>query len=289
MSNEHRKVAFLGPRGTFTEEAAHYFFPQIEAEWIPEATIPDVLDAVDSEIVDWGVVPVENSLEGAVNVTWDWLAHEVDLHITAEAIMPIRQQLVAIPGVEASDLNQIWSHPQALAQCRNFLRTLPNVTLHSWDSTAAAAAAVAEQRRSDVAAIATEFAAKDFGLQVLRSNIQDSNDNFTRFAVVSKKPIFPVEADHSILLVTLNKDRPGALVHVLNIFAAVGLNLTRIESRPTRKTIGSYHFFIDLNAPAGSRPLEQASLMIGTLGHQVRLLGSYQKDEKNRKTPIDKG
>jgi prephenate dehydratase len=166
-----------------------------------------------------------------------------------------------------------------LAQCRNFIREL-GATLKTWDSTATAALEVAESKRTDIGAIGNEWAAKNFGLQILKSNLQDSSENCTRFVVVRRGVEALSEADKSMLLVTLNEERAGALVHVLNVFAAFDLNLTRIESRPTRRRLGTYQFFIDVDAGISEEKMKKALSIIGTFGHQVRVLGSYRKDKK---------
>lgn len=271
------KVGYLGPRGTFTEEASlRYFADKESVEWKLYPSILDVLDAVQEHEIDYGVVPIENSIEGSVTMTLDGLSQDPDLFVDAEIVLPIEQNLLVNEQAVLPEIKEIWSHPQAIAQCRSFIRAL-NANVKTWDSTATAAAELAKSKRRDVAAIGTAWAAKNFGLQVLKSNLQDSTENRTRFVVVGRQFAPAAEADKTMLLVTLNEDRAGALVHVLNVFAAVGLNLSRIESRPTRKRLGTYQFFIDVDRGFNSDDVQAAVSVIGTLGHQVRVLGSYRK------------
>ncbi|MFC4769654.1 prephenate dehydratase [Effusibacillus consociatus] len=273
------KVGYLGPRGTFSEEASLRYFAGKDVEWKMYPSIVDVLDAVQEQEIDCGVVPIENSIEGSVNTTMDGLAQDPDLFIEAELVLPIEQNLLVNEGTVLSDIKEIWSHPQALAQCRNFIRSL-GVRVKTWDSTATAALELAECKRQDIGAIGNAWAAKNFGLHILQSNLQDMSENHTRFVVVRRGETALSRADKSMLLITLNEERAGALVHVLNIFAALELNLTRIESRPTRKKLGTYQFFIDVEAGVQEEDLQKAVSIIGTFGHQVRVLGSYMKDKK---------
>lgn len=274
------QVGYLGPRGTFTEEASLRYFSGSQVEWKLYSSILDVLDGVQAQEVVRGVVPIENTIEGSVNMTLDGLAEYPDLFVEAEIVLPIEQNLLVKPGTELQQIKEIWSHPQALAQCRNFIRQIGAKT-KAWDSTAAAAAELEESDRTDVGAIGTSWAAKKFGLNILQSNLQDSSENQTRFVIIRKNKKALSESDHSMLLITLIQDRAGALVHVLNVFAAFGLNLTRIESRPTRKRLGTYQFFIDVDAGMEDARLMKTISVIGTFGHQVRVLGSYRKYKKN--------
>ncbi|GAX91494.1 prephenate dehydratase [Effusibacillus lacus] len=273
------RVGYLGPRGTFSEEASLRYFEGQDVDYHMYPSILDVLDAVQEQEIDFGVVPIENSIEGSVTMTLDGLSKDPDLFIVAEVVLPIEQNLLANVGTLVSDIREIWSHPQALAQCRDFIRGL-GARGKAWDSTASAAAEVAASGRKDVGAIGNSWAAKKFGLVILQSNLQDASENHTRFVVVRREEKALSDADKSMLLVTLNEERAGALVHVLNVFAALNLNLTRLESRPTRKKLGTYQFFIDVEAGWQHDHLQKAISVIGTFGHQVRVLGSYRKSKK---------
>jgi prephenate dehydratase len=268
------RVGFLGPSGTFTEEASRkYFAGRDVSGWQDYLSILDVMEAVQTGEVDYGVVPIENSLEGAVNQTLDGLSQFAELFVAAEIVLPIEQNLLTNAGTRLGDIREIWSHPQALAQCRSFIRSL-GVPVKTRDSTAAAAAEVAASGRQDVAAIGNRFAATRFNMQILQENLQDTTENHTRFVVVGGAAEEREDAVKTMLLLTLAEERAGALVHVLNVFSAVDLNLTRIESRPTRRGLGTYQFFIDVAAGAQTEAVQSAVSIIETFGHQVRILGS---------------
>jgi len=269
------KVGYLGPHGTFTEAAARRYFAVHEVEWVQFPSILDVLYAVSTQEIDHGVVPIENSLEGSVTMTLDGLAQIKDLFVEAEVVLAIEQNLMVNDQVATlQQIKEIWSHPQAIAQCREFIHQL-GAKVRLCDSTAAAAAEVAASGRQDVAAIGPAIAAEHFHLKVLQQNLQDVSENYTRFVLVGHGVKHQPNMEKTILLVSLEEDRPGALVHVLNLFAAVGLNLSRIESRPTRKKLGTYQFYIEVEAGLSDEPMQNVIRMVELTGHAVRVLGSY--------------
>ena len=273
-----RRVGYLGPKGTFTEEASRKHFSDQEVEWQTYSSIFDVLNAVAEGEVDNGVVPIENSIEGSVNMTVDGLVQYPELFVEAEIVLPITQNLLTIDNaVTLEDIREIWSHPQALAQCSNFIQSL-GVKIKPWDSTAAAAMELAKTKRRDVAAIGTSLASTMFSLYMLQPNLQDYTENHTRFVVFRRGAVDVPAANKTMLHIVMEEDHAGALVHVLNLFAAVNLNLSRIESRPTRKKLGTYQFFIDVEEGAGDENVQKVIQIIGTVGHQVRVLGSYKQN-----------
>lgn len=277
-----RKAAFLGPQGTFTQEAAHYLLPAEDYEFIPFKTIPDCLSATNDGTVHLAVVPVENALEGSVNLTLDWLVHQVDVPITGELVYPITQQLLVHPDQEHLSLasyEKILSHPQAVAQCQLFLRDhLPQAEVEYAHSTAEAARIIGENPDKPWGAIGTLLAKDIYNLRIRAESIADNGHNYTRFITVGrkphgvdKKPVF----HKTSLLVTLPEDFPGALHQVLAVFAWRKINLTRIESRPTKKGLGDYHFFIDVQMSAENVLLQGAMSEIEALSFGIRELGSY--------------
>lgn len=273
-----RRVGYLGPKGTFTEEASLKHFSAQQVEWQTYTSIFDVLSAVAEGEIDRGVVPIENSIEGSVNMTVDGLVQFPELFVEAEIVLPITQNLLTIDSAVAlEDIREIWSHPQALAQCSNFIQGL-GAKLKAWDSTAAAASELAKTKRRDVAAIGTSLASSTLGLHMLQANLQDYAENHTRFVVVRRDPLILTDANKTMLHIVMEEDHAGALVHVLNLFAAVNLNLSRIESRPTRKKLGTYQFFIDVEEGAGDENVQKVIQIIETVGHQVRVLGSYKQN-----------
>ncbi|MFC4078357.1 prephenate dehydratase [Salinithrix halophila] len=275
-------VAYLGPRGTFTHEATRALFPEDHTLHTPCDSIPDVLTAVDRGEFPYGVVPVENAIEGSVTLTLDWLVHHVDVPITGELIYPIAQHLMvhsSRAGEPLSKITRVLSHPQAVAQCRGFLReNLPKAVVTYVDSTADAARQVRDHASETWAAIGPFMAHQLYGLQLAAQQIQDYENNFTRFIVVGKEwahPLVLPESRKSSLLVALPSDYPGALYKVLQSFVEEGINLSRIESRPTKKKLGTYHFFIDAEAELSQSGMERALTSMESWGCQVRRLGSY--------------
>ncbi len=277
------KIAFLGPRATFTDIAVRELFPN--AEGIPYITIPDCLEAVMKDEVDVCVVPLENALEGSVNITLDYLIHEMKLPIMAEITAPIKQHLLVHPNHQDDweNIEAIYSHSHAIAQCHKFLhhkcKGIPRVSV---TSTAAAAKYVRENPQERAAAIANELAAKEYGLAIAKENIHDFDFNHTRFVVLANKPLklddqpLEVAGNKTTLMVTLPADdRSGALHQVLSAFAWRKLNLSKIESRPTKTGLGNYFFIIDIEMSMDEVLIPGAIAELEALGCSVDVLGSY--------------
>ncbi len=270
------KIGYLGPAGTFTEQAALVLQEDYPGELVDYRDVPGLIMAVQEGDLDFGVVPIENVIEGTVNVTIDMLAHDVNLRIIGERIIPIHQCLVAKLGVKKEDILQIVSHPQALAQCRRFLqKEFPGVPVHSSNSTAAGARE-AKESAQPVAAIANKRAAEIFGLQVLQENIEDHPNNCTRFVVLSRNSIKPTGQDKTSIVFSVN-DEPGSLLQALDIFARWGINLTRIESRPMRTRLGQYLFYVDFEGHAEEEGASRALSSVQALSTYYKHLGSYPR------------
>lgn len=272
------KIAYLGPKGTFSEEAAVRYFAEEQVEPIMYSTIFDVLEAVDEGRADKGIVPIENALEGTITMTTDGLIHH-NVWVEGEAVLPVRLQLLGNPGAKLEDMKEVWSIPPALAQCRTFTREIKADTKH-FSSTAAAAEAIQQEERLDAGAVASEWAAETFGLEVIQQDIHDNDCNSTRFVIISKnfaQSVKAAEAVKSMLLITPTEDRPGLLAIILNVFSSLGINLTWIESRPTKKKLGTYRFFIETAAGIADGQLQRAKTILETYGYDVRTLGSYEK------------
>ncbi|RIW29680.1 prephenate dehydratase [Bacillus salacetis] len=275
------KIAYLGPQASFTDLAVKKAFPKSEA--IPRVTIPDCIEAAIKEEVDYAVVPMENSLEGSVHITVDYLFHEADLSIAAELTSPIQQHLMVHPSNRRSvqELEKILSHPHALAQCHKFLNTTYRGTLlEQTTSTAAAAKYLSEHPEETLGAIGNELAAKVYGLEIVHENIHDFAYNHTRFIVLHKKPVkleLPASksTQKTTLMVTLPKDRSGALHQVLSAFAWRNLNLSKIESRPLKTRLGDYFFLIDVQQDMDEVLLPGAINEMEALGCKVKIIGSY--------------
>ena len=280
-----RRVALL-PRSTVSDEAARYLFRHEPVEFVYCKMIADVFQATARGETDWSVVPIENTIEGSVSLHLDWLVHEVNLPVRAEWVYPSVQNLigrrdeVAGPdgGWDPLKIVKVFSHPVAMAQCNAFLRSrLPHAELEAVSSTSEAVQIVKDHPGRGWAAIGTFTAARNMGLDVLEPRVTDHDNNFTRFLLVGHTPFERPEAKlhKTSILVTLPEDYPGALHQVLSAFAWRRINLSRIESRPTRKKLGSYYFYIDIEMSLDSVLLPAAIAEIEAIGCQVRILGSY--------------
>ncbi|MHA1606657.1 MAG: prephenate dehydratase [Candidatus Freyarchaeota archaeon] len=271
------KVAYLGPRGTFAEEAARTYFSEVEAELIPVTTISGIISMVEKGHADMGVLPIENSVEGSVTTTLDLLARS-NVKICGEVILPVNHSLIAKTKVDFNEITAVYSHPQAIAQCRGFLsKNLPHARLYETSSTAEAVKRVAVEDAHDVAAIGSPAAAELYGLIVLADGIQDEQTNETRFAVIGTDIMPFTGDDKTSIAIFLLQDRPGALCEVLEEFKVRNINLTRIESRPSKKTLGDYIFFIDLEGHVNQLEVKEAIERIGAKAGYVKLLGSFPK------------
>jgi prephenate dehydratase len=281
-------VAFLGPPGTFTEEALLSQPDLAAGELVPIRSIPEVIAEVDQRRVDMAVVPIENAIEGSVNATLDTLAFESspELMIQREVVLPIDMHLCAPPGTQLADVTAVVSIPHATAQCREWLaRKLPGVEIQAANSTAEAARDVAEAKpkgkgskgakgQGATAAIATALAAKLYGLEVLAADIEDHPDNETRFVVIGFGIPARTGHDKTTIVVFQSQDRPGSLLGILQEFAARAVNLTKLESRPTKQGLGNYCFFMDCEGHIDDELVADVLRNLRAK-HDVRFLGSY--------------
>ncbi|MBM4762423.1 prephenate dehydratase [Bacillus sp. B15-48] len=276
------KISFLGPKATFTDVAVRRLFPYVEAT--PFVTIPQCIDAVADGSSDFALVPIENALEGSVNITMDYLIHEVSLHIIGEATAPIKQHLMVHPDNQNDwkETKLIMSHSHALAQCHKFLhREMHGIASEGMTSTAAAAKYVKEYPEQPLAAIANSLAAEEYGLVIVQEDIHDFNYNHTRFVVLSREerpmPQTAVltSGEKTTLVVTLPSNRTGALHQVLSAFSWRNLSLSKIESRPTKTGLGNYFFIIDIEQSMDEVLIPGAIAELEALGCTVKVLGSY--------------
>lgn len=276
------RIAYLGPAGTFTEDALGEALGGAEFESLRTETVYDAIVAVVEGRADRALAPYENSIEGSVRGTLDILAFDApNVSIVGEHDYPVRQHLVAREGVGLEQIEAVLSHQQGLAQVARFLReNLPGVELRSVSSTAAAVRMVSESPRP-WAAIGSRAAAALYGCTILREGIQDEENNVTRFVWLAPEGTEPGGAAEgaqwktSLIFAELGLDRPGALVDALNEFAARGINLSRIESRPSRSELGRYMFFVDLDGKLDTEPVMTAIEALRSKAESVRILGSY--------------
>ncbi|MBM7097806.1 prephenate dehydratase [Bacillus sp. H-16] len=279
-------VGFLGPAGSFSHVASQTLFP--DAVHKPYSTIPDSIDAAKEGQINIAVVPLENTIEGSVNITLDYILHYQKLEIIKELTIPIDQHLMVHPDWSSSwqdEITTVFSHPHAVAQCHLFIRkNLPDAKVEHIDSTAAAAKYVSEHPDEPVAAIANKGAAGIYRLDVVQNRINDYQNNHTRFVALSEKTITTKRTIgrtcsqtgiKTTLVITLPEDHSGALHQVLSAFSWRRLNLTKIESRPMKTGLGNYFFIIDVEKELDDILLPGAIKEIEALGCGVSVLGSY--------------
>ncbi len=270
------RIAYLGPKATFTHQAALEFFG-FSAQYNACSTIRDVFVEVETQRADYGVVPVENTIEGVVNYTLDMFL-ESDVKISGEIVIPIALHLLSSSDTP-ENIEKVFSHKMALAQSRSWLeKNLPNVQLIEVESTAKACEIALEDEKAG--AIASEVAAYTYHLNILARNIQDSGDNFTRFLVISKKDLEPTGKDKTSLIFGV-KDEPGALYKALEVFYKHNINLTKIESRPSKKKAWDYVFFVDLEGHRKEEKVKNALEELKEKTQFVKVLGSYPKALKS--------
>jgi prephenate dehydratase len=284
------KVGYLGPEGTFSEEAGKLYDQKLEgkATLIPFGTIHSLLLAADRGEINEAVVPLENSIEGTISVVPDLLAKEVNLVIRQELVLPIYHCLIAHKGVKLAQITDVISNPPALDQCQGFLRKkLSKAKLHLSYSTADAVKQVAfslgemvlahgKVKGSVFAAIGTAASAKLYGLKIVAPRI-NAKENRTRFIVVGKKDHPRTGRDKTSLVFSIAKDRPGGLHDVLKEFADRDINLTKIESRPSKKALGDYYFFADLEGHRSDSVVAAALSGLKRKTSFLKMLGSYPK------------
>jgi len=276
------RIAYLGPAGTFTEDALGEAMGDEGFEALRTATIPDAILAVERGEAGRALVPIENSIEGSVRPTLDTLAFDVGgVTIAGEHDYRVRVHLVAREGVGVEDVEAVLSHPQPLAQCARFLRErLPGVERRSVSSTAAAVRMVSESTRP-WAALGARAAAALYGCKLLVQGVEDEDDNVTRFVWIAPGgAVIPGAGDGggwktSLVFSELGADHPGALVDALSEFSNRGINLTRIESRPLRRGLGRYMFFCDLEGKEDDSAVAEAIAELRKKAESVRILGSY--------------
>jgi len=262
------KVAFLGPKGTFSHEAASL----VSDNLVSYCSIQSVMHAVESGECIQGIVPIENSIEGPVSLTLDSLIHNFDLKIKNEIVIPINHNLLAASDINVDDVENVYSHSQALGQCQPYLER-HNITPHYTLSTAAAAKKVSET--GEGAAIGTLKAAELYNLKVIDTNIQENFNNQTRFIVLDFEDSPITGNDKTSISFSLFEDKPGGLYELLEIFAKENINLTKIESRPSKEGLGHYIFFIDLEGHRLDKNIAKILENIENKTSFFKILGSY--------------
>ena len=265
------KIAYQGEPGAFSEAAARQV--SAEAHLVPCRSFEDVFEAVTGGPAAYGVLPIENSIGGSIHRNFDLLL-EHHLPIVGEVELPVVHHLLALPGCPMERVRRIYSHPQALAQCDRFLRTLSGVEVIATYDTAGSAKLIADERMGDAAAIASARAAEVFGLVALRSSIQDYEHNVTRFLVIGHRPLSAAPPDKTTLVFSLANEA-GALFKALSVFALRGIDLTKLESRPIPGRKWESLFYADLAAARDDLPCARALAHLAEFAPMLRVLGSY--------------
>jgi chorismate mutase / prephenate dehydratase len=271
------KVAIYGEKGSYTEQAAINYFGS-KASLLELKYISEVFDAVEHGKADYGIVPIENSIEGAVTQTYDRLA-EFRLHIIGETTLRINHCLIAYPGVRLGDVKKVYSLQQALGQCKEYLQRIKVETVPYYD-TAGSVKMIKEEGSRDSAAIASARAASIYGMNVLARDIETNKHNYTRFFVVSRKESGK-KGNKTSLAFTL-KSHPGALYHVLNAFASNDIDLTYIQSRPILGQPWKYCFYVDCKGDRKDKKLLNAMRMLKKATKSLQILGSYRGSREER-------
>lgn len=274
------RVGYLGPEGTNSEEASRLYRKKLEGkvELIPFSTFHDVLLAADKKKIGEAIVPIENSIEGTIGLVTDMLVKDVDLKIRQELVVPIYHYLIGRKNLKLSRITDVISNPQILDQCKDYLRKkLPKAKLRLAYSSAEAVKQAAISLDPGLAAIGTEASARLYGLKVIASKI-NARENKTRFIVLAKQDHPRTGRDKTSIVFSTAKDRPGALHDILGEIAIRGLNLTKIESRPSKKALGDYYFFADMEGHRQDAAIADALFEIKRKAAFVKLLGSYPRN-----------
>jgi len=277
VTTSKRTIGYLGPHGTFTEQAMLSQADLAACEPRLFRSMPAVLNAVEGGELDLGFAAIENSIEGTVNATIDTLAFSSELLIQREVVLPISMQLLAVDGATIDNIKQIVSFPHAIAQCRSWLKSeLPHGEHQAGNSTAEAVQSVAELGDPTVAAIGPRLAGELYGLTELASNIQDNDDNQTRFVTVARRGVPKITGnDKTSIVIFQRDDRPGSLLSILQEFSARSINLSKLESRPTKQGLGNYCFIMDLDGHIADEVIADALKNIMAKQADVKFLGSY--------------
>jgi prephenate dehydratase len=269
-------TAFLGPRGTFSEDAAISFAGE-GGEFLAFNSFPALTAAVETGLATQAMLPIENSIEGSISTTLDLLIHETPLKIAAEVVVPVRHFLITAPGASLTDITEVTSHPQPFGQCRRFLeRVLPKAAQVAALSTATAVEDVCKSGDVGRAAIGTKRAAELYGGQIIAHDIQDIRSNFTRFVVLRNEDSPPTGNDKTSIGFVLHVNAPGSLLESLTPFAEGKIELTKVESRPTKEWLGEYYFLLDFQGHRTDALVVDALDRLGRVAN-VKVFGSYPR------------
>jgi prephenate dehydratase/chorismate mutase/prephenate dehydratase len=285
MTGEPLRVAFQGELGAFSEEAIHQLWMG-NAVPLPHRDFSDVIQAVQSEAADRGVIPIENTIVGGIPAAHDVITNAADLHVTGETVVSVHHCLLGPPNATFDDVKMVLSHPVALAQCGAFFANNPRLEVHAVYDTGGAALDVANVGDPEIAAVASRTAAHRYKLAVLVPDIEDRTDNQTRFLVVSRTPEKqPLGTPVRTAVIITHEDRPGALLRVLEPLARHGIDIRRLESRPTGQP-WSYLFFLEFDHSYGEPVVDQVLKEMGASSRSLRVLGTFPRWNPGRRGSI---
>lgn len=274
------RIAYLGPEGTFSEEAALIQARLDGATLMPFSSIPALVSAVETGLTERAMLPIENSLEGSVSFTLDLLIDETDLKIRNELVVPVRHNLVVVPGATLVEIKTVMTHPQVPGQCRRFLeRCLPGVNQVAALSTAAAVAKIIEEGDPSQAAIGTQRAAELYGGEILARDIQDNHSNVTRFFLLAHTDAEPTGHDRTSFCFNVKANVPGAVHEILTELANAHIQMTKIESRPTKSALGDYTFLLDIEGHRLDPVIAETLDRIRGKTARLKVFGSYPRFE----------
>ena len=268
------KVGYQGNHGTFSEIAALEYFKGKEFEQIGYKNFPSIMKNVENGSLDYAVIPVENTTTGIIARSYD-LFKDYDIHATGEINVPIRQDLIVVPGTEISEIREVYSHPEALSQCQGLFDSHPDMEPVAWQDTAKSVEHIRECNDHSKAALGSWRAAEYYGMESLIEGVQDSKTNMTRFLVVSHQNTVADDADKISMMLVL-KHHPGALYNILGILSKRGINIVRLESRPIPGKIFQYLFYIDFNGNTKNREIQEVLKELKLRCEDCRLFGCYK-------------
>jgi prephenate dehydratase len=270
------KVGFQGESGSYSEASARIQYPDPNYSFVPFRSFRELFEGVESSTVDLAVVPIENSTEGSVNETYDLLV-EKPLYVIGEIYQKIHHCLIINKNSSPDEISVIYSHPQALAQCRKYIQNRHLESVPMYD-TAGSVKFIKETRNASAAAIASKHAAQIYDMKVVEEDIEDNSNNFTRFLIISNRYDSNTD-DNKISVIFSISHTPGSLYSILKEFALRNINLTKIESRPTKNIPWEYYFFVDLEGNINDDKVSASLSAVKTATIFFKLLGSYKKDE----------
>jgi prephenate dehydratase len=276
------RVGFQGEPGAYSEAAVFEYFSATDVSAVPCESFEQVFNAVKNGDCQCGVLPIENSLAGSIHQNYDLLMQN-PLWVIGEHYLRVSHCLIAKPGTRISDIKTVMSHPQALAQCAGYIRSMAGVKVEPVYDTAGSVKIMRNQNDSSIAAIASKQAAQIFGMEILAEKIEDNQANFTRFLIVAPDPVHPMTNSKTSIVFTL-KNEPGSLYNAMREFATRGIDLCKIESRPLVGTPWDYLFYIDLTGSTENEPVQEALENLKQFAPMLRVLGSYPSKKPASKT-----